>query len=191
MFQNIATERHFTNNDVYHNRRGENPPKNLRLRNNPHLCVFFYSLPFFSARLMIRFGRPLLPRSHNGRRMLESWASQRRGRRWEVGRGRQVSISTAALLPSSVRPKGFSPFCRNRKATERELPILPGTGLTACTPKEAKRGKFFTETATVRDYFGCKMQFWPKWTIMAVTKMSNILPSISAGMTAERLSVVH
>ena len=35
----------------------------------------FSSLPFFSARLMIRFGRPLLPRSHNGRRMLESWAS--------------------------------------------------------------------------------------------------------------------
>ena len=36
--------------------------------------------------------------------------------------------------------KGFLPFCRNRKATERELLISDGTGITAGTPKEAERG---------------------------------------------------
>ena len=34
--------------------------------------------------------------------------------------------------------KGFSPFGRNRKATEREVPISAGTGITAGTPGQKR-----------------------------------------------------
>ena len=36
--------------------------------------------------------------------------------------------------------KGFLPFGRNRKATKRKVPLTAGTGITAGTPKGAKRG---------------------------------------------------
>ena len=45
--------------------------------------------------------------------------------------------------PSSLlvyNRKGFSPFVRNQKATEREVQIWAGTGITAGTPKGVERG---------------------------------------------------
>ena len=82
VFQNIAIDRHYaTCNERRRPNLASKSTENVQLRNNPHhRCMYFFLFTLFPSAFLLRAlndpfwspTRPLLPRSHNGRRILES-----------------------------------------------------------------------------------------------------------------------
>ena len=72
------------------------------------------------------------------------------------------SVNSRWINSARERLKGFLSFGLNWEATKR-LIVSAGTGILAGTPKGAKRGYFFTETAIKRGNFGQKTPFSQNW----------------------------
>ena len=72
-------------------------------------------------------------------------------------------------LPALVyERKGFLPFGRNRKPTERDIPISAGTGITAARDISAERWSFGRNKHFRPDFGGLSAtKSWPKELISA------------------------